>query len=183
VGTARTVERSTVGRHTWMGITPDARDRARRRVGGRVAAVVLGLVSVAGLGGVGAVALAAPATPAATSPCEATVKACARLSTNEAWLTDGQGNVVRGPVRMNHGSPGHETPTGMFAVQRKEEVHLSKEYDDARMPWSVFFDDNGRAFHGGDPARQSAGCVRMADPDAQAFFNGLNVYDKVQILP
>jgi lipoprotein-anchoring transpeptidase ErfK/SrfK len=50
------------------------------------------------------------------------------------------------------------------------------------MPWSVFFDDNGRAFHGGDPARQSAGCVRMADPDAQAFFNGLEVYDRVQIV-
>jgi hypothetical protein len=172
-----------VGRHTWMGIGTEAREgarRVRRRVGTRVAALGLGLIALGGLGGVGAVAMAAPK---AAMPCEDNVKACARLSTNEAWLSDGKGNVIRGPVRMNHGSPGHETPVGFFAVQRKEEVHLSKEYNNARMPWSVFFDDNGRAFHGGDPARQSAGCVRMADPDAQAFFNGLNVYDRVQIVP
>ncbi|MHC1559355.1 L,D-transpeptidase [Actinomycetospora sp. C-140] len=167
-----------MGRHTWMGIAARAQD-TRRRLGGRVVAIVLGLIAIAGLGG-GAVAMAAPR---AAMPCEDNVKACARLSTNEAWLSDGKGNIIRGPVRMNHGSPGNETPTGFFAVQRKEEVHLSKEYNNARMPWSVFFDGNGRAFHGGDPARQSAGCVRLADPDAQAFFNGLNVYDRVQIVP
>jgi hypothetical protein len=174
-----------VGRHEWTGIRSQASARARaggRWAGSRLAALGLGLAVLGGIGGVGAVAMAAPASPAG-SPCEKPVKACARLSTNEAWLTDGKGHVLRGPVVMNHGSPGHETPVGMFAVQRKEEVHLSKEYNNARMPWSVFFDDNGRAFHGGDPARQSAGCVRMADPDAQAFFNGLAVYDKVQILP
>ncbi|MEJ2864261.1 L,D-transpeptidase [Actinomycetospora flava] len=171
-----------MGRHTWMEIGAagrSARDGARRRIGGRVAALVLGLVALAGLGSVGAVAMA---VPRAAMPCEDNVKACARLSTNEAWLSDGKGNILRGPVRMNHGAPGNETPVGFFSVQRKEEVHLSKEYNNARMPWSVFFDDNGRAFHGGDPARQSAGCVRMADPDAQAFFNGLNVYDRVQIV-
>lgn len=172
-----------MGRHTWVAEARESARRVRRRVGTRVAAISIGLVAVGGLGGLGAVAMAAPAGTAPGSPCEVAVKACARLSTNEAWLTDGKGTVLRGPVRMNHGSPGHETPTGMFAVQRKEETHLSKEYDGARMPWSVFFDNNGRAFHGGDPARQSAGCVRMADPDAQAFYNGLQVYDKVQILP
>ena len=175
-----------MGRHTWMDVRSEAREGARRvgrRVGKRAAALGLGLAALAalaGLGGVGAVAMAAPH---AAMPCEDNVKACARLSTNEAWLSDGKGNIIRGPVRMNHGSPGHETPVGLFAVQRKEEVHLSKEYNNARMPWSVFFDNNGRAFHGGDPARQSAGCVRMADPDAQAFFNELDVYDKVQVLP
>jgi len=170
-----------VGRHEWTGIRTRARAKVTGRwAGSRLAALGLGLSLLGGVGGT--VAVAAPASPSG-SPCETPVKACARLSTNEAWLTDGKGHVLRGPVVMNHGSPGHETPVGMFAVQRKEEVHLSKEYGDARMPWSVFFDDNGRAFHGGDPARQSAGCVRMADPDAQAFFDGLAVYDKVQVLP
>lgn len=172
-----------MGRHEWTGIRTQARAGAKvtgRWAGSRLAALGLGLALFGGVGG--AVAMAAPASPSG-SPCETPVKACARLSTNEAWLTDGKGQVLRGPVVMNHGSPGHETPVGMFAVQRKEEVHLSKEYGNARMPWSVFFDDDGRAFHGGDPARQSAGCVRMADPDAQAFFNGLDVYDKVQVLP
>jgi hypothetical protein len=172
-----------VGRHTWMDVRTEAREGARRvgrRVGRRAATLGLGLTVLAGIGGVGAVAMA---VPVAAMPCEDNVKACARLSTNEAWLSDGKGTILRGPVRMNHGAPGSETPVGMFAVQRKEEVHLSKEYNNARMPWAVFFDNNGRAFHGGDPARQSAGCVRMADPDAQAFFNGLNVYDRVQIVP
>lgn len=167
--------------HRARGLTAQAGGTAAtQRLGVRIALLALGLAL---LGGIGGVALAAPAPAPATSPCEVAAKACARLSTNEAWLTDGQGKVLRGPVRMNHGSPGNETPVGMFAVQRKEETHISKEFDGARMPWSVFFDGNGRAFHGGDPARQSAGCVRMADPDAQAFFNGMNVYDKVQILP
>jgi hypothetical protein len=172
-----------VGRHTWMDVRTGARkgvQRAGRRLGRRAAALGLGLVALGGVGGVGALAMAAPV---AAMPCEDNVKACARLSTNEAWLSDGQGTILRGPVRMNHGAPGQETPVGFFAVQRKEEVHLSKEYNNARMPWSVFFDDNGRAFHGGDPSRQSAGCVRMADPDAQAFYNALEVYDRVQIVP
>jgi hypothetical protein len=172
-----------VGRHTWMDVRSEAREgaqRAGRRLGRRVAALGLGLAALGGLGGAGAVAMAAPV---AAMPCEDNVKACARLSTNEAWLSDGKGTILRGPVRMNHGAPGQETPVGMFAVQRKEEVHLSREHNNARMPWSVFFDDNGRAFHGGDPARQSAGCVRMADADAQAFYNALEVYDRVQIVP
>lgn len=172
-----------MGRHTWMDVRSGAREgvqRAGRRLGRRAAALGLGLVALGGLGGVGAVAMAAPV---AAMPCEDNVKACARLSTNEAWLSDGKGAILRGPVRMSHGAPGQETPIGIFAVQRKEEVHLSKEHNNARMPWSVFFDDNGRAFHGGDPARQSAGCVRMADPDAQAFYNALEVYDRVQIVP
>ena len=169
-----------MGRHTVTGIGAEAEEGARRRIGGRLAALVLGLVALAGLGSVGAVATG---VPGAAMPCEDNVKACARLSTDEAWLSDGQGTVIRGPVRMNHGAPGSETPVGFFAVQRKEEVHLSREHDNARMPWSVFVDDNGRAVHGGDPSRQSAGCVRMADPDAQAFFDGLNVDDRVQIVP
>ena len=174
-----------MGRHTWMGIRTEASEaagRAGRRVGRRVAAMVVGLIAVAGLGGVGAVAMAAPATTSAT-PCAIEAKACVRLSTNEAWLTDGKGHIVHGPVRINHGAPGSDTPTGTFHIQRQEEMHLSKEYNNAKMPWSSFFDDNGRAIHGGDPARQSAGCVRMVDADAKAFYEGLAVYDTVQILP
>ena len=52
-----------------------------------------------------------------------------------------------------------------------------------RMPYSVFFDDHGRAFHGGDPARQSAGCVRMPVESAKVFFESLQPTDRVQILP
>lgn len=134
-----------------------------------------------------AAAPAAPSAPAGESgagmPCSTTVKACARLSTNEAWLADGKGTVRRGPVRMNHGAPGQETPTGTFSVQWKDATHVSGEKPGAKMPWSVFFDGNGRAFHGGDPSVQSAGCVRLAEPTAKFFFENLQPGDAVQILP
>lgn len=121
--------------------------------------------------------------PAAGTPCELTVKACARLSSNEAWLTDGRGTVITGPVRMNHGAPGQETPTGRFSVQWKNKDHFSREAGGTPMPYSVFFDGHGRAFHGGDPARQSAGCVRLPEHIAKTFFDSLQPGDQVQILP
>lgn len=139
------------------------------------------------LGGV-AVAAPAPAPTAATgqapgTPCSAEVKACVRLSSNEAWLADGKGNVVRGPITINHGAPGNETPAGRFSVQWKDADHRSAEYNGAAMPWSVFFDGNGRAFHGGNAGKQTAGCVRLPDEQAKAFFDALNPGDAVQILP
>ncbi len=136
----------------------------------------------------GGVAIAAPA-PAATTgqapsmPCSAEVKACVRLSTNEAWLADGKGNVLRGPITVNHGAPGNETPTGRFTVQWKDADHRSGEYNGAVMPWSVFFDGNGRAFHGGNAGKKTAGCVRLPDDQARAFFDALSPGDAVQILP
>ena len=38
------------------------------------------------------------------------------------------------------------------------------------MPWSVFFADGGIAFHEGDPDTFSAGCVKLDEEDARAFF-------------
>lgn len=134
-------------------------------------------------GGVAAPAPAPAGDGAPAAPCAKTVKACARLSTNEAWLTDGNGTVLRGPIRMSHGAKGEETPVGSFTVLRKDATHVSQEQAGVPMPWSVFFDNNGRAFHGGDPGRESAGCVHLATGDAQFFFDHLNVGDSVQILP
>ncbi|MCD2191531.1 L,D-transpeptidase [Actinomycetospora soli] len=125
----------------------------------------------------------APAGQMASMPCSDQVQACVRLSTNEAWLADGAGNVVRGPIAINHGGPGNETPTGRFSVQWKDADHRSSEYNGAPMPWSVFFDGNGRAFHGGNAGKQTAGCVRLPDEQAKAFFEALNPGDAVQILP
>jgi lipoprotein-anchoring transpeptidase ErfK/SrfK len=51
------------------------------------------------------------------------------------------------------------------------------------MPFAVFFDGYGRAFHQGTLDRQSAGCVRLEEPDAKRFFEHLNPNDRVQIVP
>ncbi|PVZ12884.1 L,D-transpeptidase [Actinomycetospora cinnamomea] len=150
------------------------------RVAVSVAAVGLGAIQLAG------VAAAAPTGTATVggTPCtDARIKACVDLSENRAWLLDGHGNVVHGPVANSHGAEGHETPPGDYIIQRKERYHVSREYEGAEMPYSVFFDNEGRAFHGGDIDRQSAGCVRLEMDDAERFFEHLDPNDRVQIVP
>lgn len=117
-----------------------------------------------------------------TSCTDERIKACVDLSENRAWLLDGHGEALGGPVTINHGSEGEETPTGSFVIQRKDQYHKSKEYGGASMPYALFFDGEGRAFHEGNPDRPSAGCVRLAHDDAKRFFDYLEVYDRVEIV-
>ena len=174
------------------------RHRKQREATGRAVTSGRIAVSVAALGfgalQLGGAAIAAPAAapapaPAAKpgvggTPCtDARIKACVDLSANKTWLLDGKGHVVGAAMGNSHGSKGHETPAGNYIIQRKERYHVSKEYDGASMPYSVFFDNNGRAFHEGKTARQSAGCVRMEQPDAKRTFEHLNPNDRVQIVP
>ena len=114
------------------------------------------------------------------SPCSAAAKACVDLSKQQAWLTDGAGHVTYGPVPARGGGKGAKTPKGSFSVIWKDEHHLSKEFNNAPMPYSVFFYP-GDAFHGGDPAKASNGCIHLAIGAAQRFFTSLNNGDKVEI--
>lgn len=172
-----------------------ARHRARsspgRRSSAPVAALGVGLAQLAAVvGGAGAgsaVAAPEPSTPTAgetpsSTPCEVTAKACVRLSTNQVWITDGEGTTMRGPFGMNKGAKKYPTPTGTFHVQRKERYHESKEYEGRQMPYSVFFDGEGRALHQGDPERESAGCVRLERDDAAYVFEHLDISDEIQIV-
>jgi hypothetical protein len=143
--------------------------------------------------------LAAAATPGATTapageaaptgdeaqlvdgtPCTVTAEACVDLAHNQAWLIQ-DGHVVHGAVPITHGAPGQETPAGTFTVQRKDQEHRSAEYNNAPMPYSVFFAPGGIAFHEGSLQKQSAGCVHLSHDDAVAWFDALEVGDEVQI--
>jgi hypothetical protein len=148
------------------------------------AAVILATLLAAGLLGTG-VAAAAPApaaVPAAAPavPCRAGVRACVRLSTNQAWLLDGK-RVVMGPVRISHGRPGFRTPPGSFRVAFKDQDHLSSVYNDAPMPYSVFF-NGGIAFHEGSVQVTSHGCVHLSATAARTFFANLRPGDLVQVV-
>jgi hypothetical protein len=73
------------------------------------------------------------------------------------------------------GRAGYETPSGTFHVFRMEVDHVSKEWDDAPMPHSLFFTKIGHAIHGyhatrriGTPA--SHGCVRLAPQNAATLY-------------
>jgi hypothetical protein len=60
----------------------------------------------------------------------------------------------------------YDTPDGRYQPFRMERKHFSREWDDAPMPYSIFFTKQGHAIHGtnhkinGAPA--SHGCVRLS---------------------
>ena len=143
-------------------------------------AVLLGVLVVTSVLGSG-VATAAPsaAASAARVPCGATVRACVKLSTNQAWLLSG-GEVVTGPVRISHGRAGFRTPPGTFRVSFKSRDHVSSIYD-AEMPYAVFF-NGGIAFHQGDVRSRSHGCIRLGSSAARTFFATLERGDVVQVV-
>jgi lipoprotein-anchoring transpeptidase ErfK/SrfK len=69
---------------------------------------------------------------------------------------------------------GFSTPTGSWRPYRVHEMWRSRKYDDAPMPYAVFY-DRGWAVHGttavkrlGQPA--SHGCVRLETANAKAFY-------------
>jgi len=120
---------------------------------------------------------AVPAKPAGV-PCAATVRACIDLAHNKAWLLRG-GVVEYGPVPITSGKPGYRTPVGTFRVLSKERLHLSRAFDNAPMPYSVFFIP-GIAFHQGSLAVTSHGCIHLSKAAAIRFFGSLARGDVVQ---
>lgn len=124
--------------------------------------------------------------PAADVPCAAAAAApgtaaCVDISAHKAWLLQG-GKVVYGPVPMLPGRKGYETPTGKFRVLSKEKMHLSKQFDNAEMPNSVFFYP-GDAFHTGSLSVYSHGCIHLSPSASLKFFNTLRIGDVVQVVP
>jgi hypothetical protein len=114
------------------------------------------------------------------TPCTEDVRACVDLASKRAWLID-DGAVVRGPVQISPGGPGHETPKGAFRVEWKDTNHRSVEYEGAPMPFAVFFAEGGIAFHEGRLDRPSKGCVRLGRDDAVEFYDFLDVGDSVVV--
>lgn len=113
------------------------------------------------------------------TPCTAAAEACVDLDGQQAWLIE-DGKVVRGPLPISTGGPGAETPTGTFQVEWKHVDHVSSEFG-TPIPYSVFFATGGIAFHEGPLDHPSAGCIRLAKADAEAFFGALAVGDEVQV--
>jgi hypothetical protein len=180
------------------------------RAGHRRSTIVIGLRTIGGRGAAvvaaGALALttltgayfAMPAsadtgTPSASNtgtlagtPCTVTARACVDLDKQKAWLATA-GKVTGGPFVIASGGLGKETPPGTFHVINKVQAYTSKEYplpngQPAPMPWAVFFEPGGIAFHGGDPQRASSGCVHLDVATAQNFFHTLSVGDEVQVV-
>ncbi|SED80338.1 L,D-transpeptidase catalytic domain [Amycolatopsis tolypomycina] len=122
-----------------------------------------------------------PSVPCAAAAAAPGTAACVDISAHKAWLLQG-GKVIYGPVPMLPGRKGYETPTGKFRVLSKEKMHLSKQFDNAEMPNSVFFYP-GDAFHTGSLSVYSHGCIHLSPSASLKFFNTLHIGDVVQVVP
>lgn len=154
-----------------------AANRGWTRRLGRGGAVLGGAVLAGGLAATGLAAAESDLVPG--TPCSRTAEACVDLAGGQAWLIH-EGVVTHGPVPVSSGAIGEETPTGTFRVEWKHAEHISGE-SGVPMPYSVFFAPGGIAFHEGDLAGLSAGCVRLGHDDAKLFYETLRVGDDVEV--
>ena len=104
---------------------------------------------------------------------DAAVRAEVDLSTQSMTLIH-RGRIV-GQWPVSTARDGKETPTGMWTAKWLSRHHRSSRYNNAPMPYSVFYDGD-YAVHGtyqtarlGRPA--SAGCVRLDPEHAAVLFN------------
>jgi len=93
------------------------------------------------------------------------------LSEQRAYVyRDGRRIAV---TTVSTGLPGHDTPTGVFPIMRKEKMHHSNRYDNAPMPWMQRLTQWGHALHAGHvragPA--SHGCVRLPAEFARQLYS------------
>ena len=77
---------------------------------------------------------------------------------------------------VSTGAAKYDTPSGTFHPFRMEKEHFSKEWDDAPMPYSMFFTGAGHAIHGSYHVKSlgrkaSHGCVRLAPENAAKLFS------------
>ena len=119
-----------------------------------------------------AAALAAAAVLLAFTPARADLLIQIDKSTQQMTVSADGEQLYVWPVST--GIARYDTPNGAFTPFRKEKDHYSREWDDAPMPYSVFFTMKGHAIHGtnhrnlGHPA--SHGCVRLSVKNAATLW-------------
>jgi lipoprotein-anchoring transpeptidase ErfK/SrfK len=99
----------------------------------------------------------------------------ARIDIPSQTMTVTENGVTKYQWKVSTARPGYVTPTGSWTAKWLSRDHHSKKYDDAPMPYAVFF-NGGYAVHGtfevkhlGRPA--SHGCVRLQTQNAAIFFS------------
>ncbi len=84
--------------------------------------------------------------------------------------------------KVSTARPGKVTPTGRFAPEYLSRYHRSSLYNNAPMPYSIFFKGH-YAIHGTDQIRRlgtpaSAGCVRLHPDNAAVLWSLLKKVGK-----
>jgi lipoprotein-anchoring transpeptidase ErfK/SrfK len=110
---------------------------------------------------------------AASAPAQAEIAVSISTQTQTMDVSIDGVPTYRWPVST--GAAGYDTPGGAYTPFRLEAEHYSKEWDNAPMPYSIFFTDRGHAIHGTNSLRKlgspaSHGCVRLAPKNAATLF-------------
>jgi lipoprotein-anchoring transpeptidase ErfK/SrfK len=94
------------------------------------------------------------------------------ISSQEMTVADGWHTIYSFDVST--GRKGHATPTGRFHPIRMHEMWYSSKYENAPMPYSIFF-HGGYAIHGTTDVKHlgqvaSHGCVRLDPANAKMLY-------------
>jgi lipoprotein-anchoring transpeptidase ErfK/SrfK len=99
----------------------------------------------------------------------------ANVSLSKQTMTVTENGWVKYRWKVSTARKGYSTPTGSWSAKWLSRDHRSKKYDNAPMPFAVFF-NGGYAVHAtferkrlGTPA--SHGCVRLDPANAAEFFS------------
>ncbi|WSH63109.1 L,D-transpeptidase [Rhizobium ruizarguesonis] len=99
----------------------------------------------------------------------------ANISIGKQMMTVSENGFVKYRWKVSTARNGYVTPTGLWSAKWLSRDHRSRKYDNAPMPFAVFF-NGGYAVHAtfdlkrlGTPA--SHGCVRLHPNNAAEFFS------------
>src|SRR5215472_124956 len=105
------------------------------------------------------------------------------LGDQRVSIYDGNGRrILQSPVST--GQTGLETPSGIYSIVQKKEIHQSNVYEDGNMPFMQRITWTGIALHAGVLPGYAAshGCVRMPHAFAQHLYGLTDIGMRVIIL-
>jgi len=109
------------------------------------------------------------------SAAEGDERVVVSLSDQLAYLY--RGDELMAVSSVSSGRSTNPTPTGIFQVLEKKQMHHSRKYDNAPMPFMQRIDQYGIALHAGhNPGRPAShGCVRLPKEFAAKLFKTTSV--------
>ena len=91
-----------------------------------------------------------------------------------AYAIDSDGTIWWAAI-ISSGAKGHETPSGIFNVFRKERFYMSKAHPEAsginNMDFSLWFTQRGHAIHMGSDDKMPTAVVHVGEKGAESMFN------------
>jgi lipoprotein-anchoring transpeptidase ErfK/SrfK len=94
-----------------------------------------------------------------------------------------RGDMLVAATTISSGRDSKPTPTGVFSVLNKMPMYRSKKYDNAPMPYALFFEPHGIALHAGYVGDEpnSHGCVHLPGAFAKKLYSVTDIGTPVYI--